>query len=72
MSAVLRPIAASLDGEFLVLASAGEHYLTATETGLANALYIARLLARDGWDTRIQGQEPRNGAHSYSFRAYCP
>jgi len=72
MSAVLKPISASLDGEFLVLASAGDHYLTATEDGLANALYIGRLLARDGWDVKVSGQEDRNRNHIYSFRAYCP
>lgn len=72
MVAVLRSVGSSLEGEFLVVASCGEHYLTATEEGLANALWVARQLARDGWDTRVQGQENANERHCYSFGAHRP
>jgi hypothetical protein len=72
MAAVLQSVRSSLDGAFLVVAQQGEHYLTCSEDGLANALFVARKLARDGWAVRIRGEEEMNQQHAYSFAAYRP
>jgi len=62
---MLRPIADTLETEYLVIArrhvtGQGETYLTGTQRGYLRAITVARGLARVGWRCHVQAADPHD------------